>query len=219
MAGTLQPNPISTDFAQQLVHNEGDTGHIAGVFQHGQEEKQSHNDRQEAEHTSHAGKHAVDDQRMDHRIDAVGGQPCVHPGGDLINAQREQIAQKASNDAKGQPKYQKHDQKEHGNRQIFSRENLVDAHAAHVLPALAVFEDGVGTQLFNKGIAHVRQRGFPVRSQFRFHLLDGMLRQLQLVFRQLQLLNHGLIAFHQLGGGKAGRHTDGGCVVFHHMGQ
>ena len=32
-----------TDFSQQFIHDKGDSGHIAAVFQYGQEEKQRYN--------------------------------------------------------------------------------------------------------------------------------------------------------------------------------
>ena len=55
------------DLAQQLVHHKGHARHIAAVLQHGQEEEQHHDDRQEAQHAADARKYAVDHQRMHHR--------------------------------------------------------------------------------------------------------------------------------------------------------
>ena len=81
MAGTEQPKPMSmgtnapageADLPQQLIHHEGHPGHVAGVLQDGEEEEQHHDDGQEAQHAAHPGEDAVDDQAVDHRVDAVG---------------------------------------------------------------------------------------------------------------------------------------------------
>ena len=53
-----------TDAPQQLVHHKGHARHIAAILQQGKEEEQGHDDGQEAQHTAHAGKDAVDHQRM-----------------------------------------------------------------------------------------------------------------------------------------------------------
>lgn len=47
------------DFPQELIHHKSHPGHIAGVFQHRQEEEQNHNQRQEAEDASHTGKNTT----------------------------------------------------------------------------------------------------------------------------------------------------------------
>ena len=86
MAGTEQPKPMSMGtklrpdrpiLRSRLVHHKCDAGHVAGILQNGEEEKQRHDDRQERQHAAHARKNAVDDEAMYHRVDAVSGQGTV----------------------------------------------------------------------------------------------------------------------------------------------
>ena len=74
------------DLTQQGVHDKGDSGHVAGVFQNGQEEKQHEDDRQEAQHASDAGEYAVYYETFYYRVYAVDGEAVVHPGGQPFDA-------------------------------------------------------------------------------------------------------------------------------------
>ena len=51
-----------TNLSQQLIHHKGDTGHVSGILQQRQEEEQRDNDGQEAQHTAHTVKDAVNYQ-------------------------------------------------------------------------------------------------------------------------------------------------------------
>ena len=83
-----EATPGEADFAQQLIHDEGDAGHVAGVLENGQEEEEHHNDRQEAEHTAHAGENAVDDEAMYNRVDPGAPQRAVDRRRQRVDAQR-----------------------------------------------------------------------------------------------------------------------------------
>ena len=81
-----------TDFAQQLVHDEGDTRHIAAVLEHREEEEQRDDGRQKGEHGAYAGEDAVDNQRMHGRRDIQLGQAVVRSGRDSVDDAAEDVA-------------------------------------------------------------------------------------------------------------------------------
>ena len=194
------------DLAQKLIHHEGHPGHVARVLQDGQEEEQGHDDGQEGEHAAHAGKDAVDDEAVHHRVDAVGGEALVRQGGELVQPQAEQVAQALADEAEGEPEHHPHDGQEDGDGQHPVGEDAVDLHAAGVLAALAPAHHRLGAHLPDEAVAHVRQRRLPVGAHFALHLGDGVLHHVLLVFREVHLLQHGRVALHQLGGGKPHRH-------------
>ena len=103
---------------------------------------------------------------MDHRVDAVGGERRVGQAGERIDAQRQQVGQPRPDDPEGQPEHQPHDADEAGQGGVFAGEDLVNSHAPLVLPALAGAHHGALTELFNKGKAHIGQRGLPVQPGF-----------------------------------------------------
>ena len=118
MAGTEQPKPMSMGTKlrperpirrSSLIHHEGHAGHIAGVLQDGQEEEQRDDDGQKAQHAAHAGKDAVDDKAVHHRVDAVGGQRLVSrrwSAASMPSVSRSDSAR--ADDAEGQPEHQRH---------------------------------------------------------------------------------------------------------------
>ena len=127
-AGTVQPKPISgkTDFAQQLVHEEGDTGDVAGVLHQGQEEEQDDDNRKERKDGAYACENAVDDQAANSCACICGRESMVHNIGQGINAICHEVLQSGADDIEGQVEYEQHDENEAGNGGIFSREKPVN---------------------------------------------------------------------------------------------
>ena len=65
----------------QAIHNKSRPGHIAGVFQNRQEEKERHDDRQKAQNRADALKNAVDHKALHDGVQVIGRQrPIDHDG-------------------------------------------------------------------------------------------------------------------------------------------
>ena len=71
---------VQADLVHDLVHNEGGPGHVAGVLQESNRQKQQKDVRQKDQHTADTAEDAVNDQRMQRpRLTRpYGGH---HPGG------------------------------------------------------------------------------------------------------------------------------------------
>ena len=156
---------------------------------------------------------------MNHRIDAVGGQAAVHGLGQGIDAKRQQVAEPGADQPKGEPENQQHNRQEDRNRENFVGQKLIDLNAAAVLPGFPVFHYGAGAQLINELVTHIRQGRLPVGAQLLLHFLYDMAHHVDLVFRKLQLLHHGPVALHQLGGREARGNPQPLGVILHHVGQ
>src|SRR5699024_7131001 len=130
------------DAAQGLVHDKGDAGHVAGIFQDGQEEEQGNDGGQKAQHAANACENAVNDEGMYHGVDAVGGEPRVHQGGEVVDAQGHQVGQRRADDSEGQPEHQRQNDDEAGNGSEAPGQDFVQLHTAAMLPALGGADDG-----------------------------------------------------------------------------
>ncbi len=99
----------------------------------------------------------------------------------------------------------------------FSGQDAVELAAAQMLAALARLDDGLLHGVFNKAVAHIRQRGVPVKAALLLHLHDGVLDQLQFIRVEVQLVRDLLVALDELSSGKAD--ADPGClrVILDHM--
>ena len=60
------------------------------------------------QHAAHAGENAVDDEAVDHRIDAVGRQRPVCQGGQGVDPHGQPVGQPLANDVEGQVEGQQH---------------------------------------------------------------------------------------------------------------
>ena len=196
------------DLAQRLVHHKCDAGHVAGILQNREEEKERHDDRQEHQHTAYARKNAVDDEAMYHRVDAVSGQGMVCHGGKGANADRKPVGQPLPDHMKGEVEYQQHNGKKSRERRIPAGKKPVDLHRAGVLPALVALYHRRCHNAFNEGVAHIGKRCVAVKSRFALHLHDAMLKQLALVPIERQTVGEVIAAFDQLCCAEACRHTD-----------
>ncbi len=205
------------DLPQQPVHDEGHPGHVARVLQDGQEEEKGHDNGQKAQYAAHSGEDAVDDQAVDHGIDAVGGQSRAGEFRHLVDAQAQPVGQRGADDAEGQPEHQEHDTEEHRQSGVLARQHLVQLHAPVMLPALMALHHGGGHHALDEGVAHIRQGGVAVQTGLRLHLQDAVFQQLLLVLVQLQLVRHGRVPLHQLGGAEPGGQSRPVGVVLNEM--
>ena len=202
------------DLPEQLIHHERHAGHIAGVFENGQEEEQCHNDGQKAQNRAHALKNAVDQKAMYHRVQAVVCERSVHRRCKRVNAHGEHVAQKAADDVERQIEDEQHDAEEDRDGGKFAGENLVHLHAAQMLLAFARLDHGLRNQLFDEAVAHVGQRRVAVKSPLDLHLHNGVLDELELVLVELQAVGEQRIALDQARRGKARTHARHLRVVF-----
>jgi len=193
-----------TDAAQRLIHYKGDTGHVAGVFQDGEKEKQGDDDGQEHQHAAHAGKDAIDDEAVDHRIDAVGSEGAIDQGGERINADGQEIGKTLADDMEGEVEGEKHDRQKGGNGGVPAGKDLIEPDGAGVLAAFVALGDRGGDDPFDEGIAHIGQGGIAVQPGFVFHLDDAVFQQFLFVFIQPQVLFQRIAALNELGGAEPG---------------
>ena len=149
---------------QQLVHHKSHAGHIAGILQQGKEEEQGHDDGQEAQHTAHTGKDAVDHQRMHCIVDIPRRQGIVHKDRQVLNAQFQQALQPRADHAEGQIEHQRHNAHERRNRRVLSGEEAVDPCAAQLLLALVGLYHGLIHQLMDKVEPHICNGGGAVQA-------------------------------------------------------
>ena len=199
-----------TDLPQQLVHDEGHPGHVAGVLQNGEEEEQHHDDGQEAQHAAHAGEHAVDHQGVDHRVEPVGGETAVRGHGEGVDPGGQQVRQKGADDVEGQEEDAQHDGEEQRQGEILVGDHPVDGIAALPLPALTALDHRAGADALDEVVAHIRQGGVAVHAALILHLPDAVLDQLQLVLVQGQARRDIRVPLDELGGGE----PDGDAGLF-----
>ena len=154
---------------------------------------------------------------MHHGVDAVGGQRRVHPGGDIVDARGQQVAEPLADDVERQIEDQEHHAEKHRQRCVFAGQHLVPRHAALVLLALMALDHSVGGDLLDERIPHIRQRGVAVQSVLRLHLHDAVLQQLPLVLVQYQAVRHVLVALNELRGTEPGRQAQPLGVVLDKM--
>ena len=199
---------------QQLIHDKGHPGHITAVLQDGKEEKQGHDHRQKAQDAAYAIENAINDQGMNHRIDAKGGEPVVHQCGQSLDAQLQHFRQPGADNAKGQPEHQAHDGHKGRNGRIFARQEPVQLLAADMALALPGLHHSLGAHALNELIAHICHGSRPVQAALLLHLPDDVFQHLLLVLIQLQAAQDVLISFCQLAGSEpAGNPGIAGVVI------
>ena len=147
---------------------------------------------------------------MYHGIEAVGRERAIDQRGQRVDAHGEQVAQEFADDVERQIEDQKHDPEENGDGRVFAGQDAVELAAAQMLAALARLDDGLLHGVFNKAVAHIRQRGVPVKAALLLHLHDGVLDQLQFIRVEVQLVRDLLVALDELRRGKAD--ADAGCL-------
>ena len=198
------------DAAQQLIHHKGHTRHVAGILQHGEEEEQHHDDGQKAQHAAHAGKDAVDDQRVHRRVDIPVGQSGVHNAGQGVDAHFHEVLEEQADDVEGEEEHQTHNGDKRRDGGVLAGKELVDAVGAQLLLALMGLDHRLRHQLLNEGEPHIRNGGGAVQPALLLHLHDDMFDHFFFVGVQLQRFFNAGVTLHQLGGGKT--HRDARCL-------
>ena len=112
--------------SERLIHDKGNTCHIAGIFQQGKEEEQNHDIGDKAKHRTDAVEYAVDDHRMQAGRRAPSGHGRITYCRQMINTAADQIFQERTEYIEGQIEDRCHDGNEAGDRGIFARQHLID---------------------------------------------------------------------------------------------
>ena len=209
--------PGETETAQQLVHDEGNARHVAAVFEHGQEEKQHDDDRDEAQHAADAAENAVDNERVDDGVDVRRGERAVRERSQRVDPAGEQTLQRRTDDVEGEVKHQRHNGDKRRNGGIFPGQHPVDLAAADMLAAFTRADDRARAEAVDKVEAHIRDCRGAVEPALGLHLDDNMLHHLALVFAEVQRLCYKRVALDKLACGEAQRDARRLCVVFNEV--
>ena len=188
-----------TQLSEQPIHDEGDTGHIAPVFQKRQEEKQDDDHRHEGNNAAYALKNSIHHQRADGWIHRLCREPGIHPLCHLIDAVRQSVLQESTDDIKGEEEDQSHDQDEDRDGGVLSREDAVDLLAARMLFAFLRLHHRPFTETADEEEAHIRHRSRTVKTALFFKLRENVPQKLFLIGLQSERLLHERIPLDQLG--------------------
>ena len=186
--------------SEQPIHDEGDTGHIAPVFQKRQEEKQDGDHRHEGNNTADALKNSIHHQRADGGIHRLSREPCIDPRSHLIDAVRQSVLQESADDIKGKEEDQSHDEDEDRDGGVLPREDAVDLLAARMLFAFLGLHHRPFTETADKEEAHICHRSRAVKAALFFKLRENVPQKLFLIGLQSERLLHKRIPLDQLGG-------------------
>ena len=198
------------ELAEDTVHDEGDTGHIADVLQDGQQEEQDQHLRHEAQNCADTGDDAVHDQAVQPACHADALQKTAQSIGNDFTEQDivGPVGGKGTNGpaavcnggAHGQGVHQEHDQREDGQSQHTVGHDLVDLigngqvlHAGLLLDCLA--HHGVDV-----GVALVGDDALGVIVHLSLAVLDVLVDVVDQALVELQLVHDLLVALEQLDG-------------------
>ena len=160
--------------SEQPIHDEGDTGHIAPVFQKRQEEKQDGDHRHEGNNTADSLKNGIHHQRADGGIHCLCREPCIDPLCHLIDAICQSVLQESADDIKGEEENQSHDQDEDRDGGVLPREDAVDLLAARMLFAFLGLHHSPFTETADKEKAHICHRSRAVKAALFFKLREDV---------------------------------------------
>ena len=151
------------------------------------------------------------------RIDPVSGKPSVTERRKRINAHREPVGKRRSDNTECQPENCEHNEQKHRDRKIFVRQHIVDLHAPDMLFALLALLDRLTAHLLDKCIAHIRERRVPVKPAVLLHLGNTVFHHIKLIIGQFQASDNVRIVLHDLRRGEPRRHPDIYRMILHLM--
>ena len=190
------------ELSENTVHNEGDTRHVADVFQNGQEEEQHQHLRYKTQHRADAADDTVSDQAYQPIGRTDLGQPLnngrLHPlrHKNIIGKIRYQGADAGHRhivDAE-------HDHGENRQRSDTVRDHAVDTVRYAQLSFFAAFFNASRDQTVDIRIALVGDDGFRIVVQFFFAFLNVFFDGCLDAGRQVQLVLDLFIALKELDG-------------------
>ena len=144
---------------------------------------------------------------MYHRVEPIGSQAPVDPGGEAVDGRGKHVLQEGADHVEGQPEDQEHNAHEDRDGGVFVGQHPVNADGTEMLAALSAFDHGFVTQFFDVFIAHGGNGGVAVQTALLLHLDDAVLQQLQLILVDGKALDDILVALDHLGRRKAPGHT------------
>ena len=115
--------------------------------------------------------------------------------------------QRSANHVERHPKGERHNQQESRYGSPFAGEHGIDVSAALMLLAFAGLHHGLVAQRMNEGVTHIGDGSAAVESAMLLKLFNHMVEHAQLVGRQVERLEHQVVALHQLACGKTARNA------------
>ena len=196
--------------AEDSVHNEGDTGHIAHILQNSQQEAEYQDLGHKAQHRAHTGHNAVLDQAVQpgghHRVALGVEKEAVEESGDDLT-EKNVVGPVGAHGADGERETahgdgvdHPHDHHKDGQSQDAVGDDTVDAvGGGHVAGAGALVHRFVH-HLADVGVALVGDDAFSVVIHLVFAVPDMFFQVIQSGFVQLQFLLDALVPLKQLDG-------------------
>ena len=191
------------DLAQKRIHHERDAGHVAAVFQKGEKEKERHDRGQETQHAADPVEDPVDHESVNRSVHGPGREEPVDDVGEPPDCDLEDFLQPRADHVEGEPKNERHDRDEGGNRRVFARQDAVDLKTAQVLLALMRANDRAAADAVDESKPHVGHGGGAVESALGLHLLEHVFDRALFVYVELELLENEPVAFGDLARRKA----------------
>ena len=195
------------EFAEQAIHDEGDTGHIAAILQQGKQKEQNQHLGHKTKHRAHAADDTIGNQAHQPGCAANALQRRGYPGHNpfpkegIIHEAHGPIADGADGDGIDQPHHR------HKNRQ---GQEAIGDHPVNLIGngegalGLALFHAG-GHQFTNIMIALIGDDGFGVIIHFGFAFGDHGFNRINDALGQIQFFLHLCIPLKQLDGIPAGQ--------------
>ena len=198
--------------AEDPVHDEGDTGHIAHILQNGQQEEQHQHLGHKAEHSTHTGHNTILDQTVDPGAFhyAQGAQDRAEPAGHdptekgvvgpVCTEGADPDAAVHNGGPHGDGVNQIHDHREYGQGQDSVGHDLIDSVGNGEAALGRLFLHRLGDDAVYVGIALIGDDGLGVVVQLLLTVGDVCLQMGGQLAVQRQLLQHLLVPLEDLDG-------------------
>ena len=207
------------DLAQELVHDEGDTSHVAAVLEQREKEKQRDDDRQEAQHGADAAEDTVAHEGHEYGADAAGFHDADDKARKPADEGLQEPLQPSADNVEGEIKDRAHDDDEGRQCCKAAGEDVVELATAGMFLALMRLDDGFAANTEDEIEAHVGDGGGTVQAALSLHLTDDVFDGLLLVLVELERCFDAAVAFDELRRHKAHRYIRPLHVVFDEMHQ
>ena len=197
-----------TEAAEDTVHDEGDTGHVADVLQDGQQEEQNEHLGNEAQNSADTGDDAVHDQAVQPASNADGFQQAAQGVRDDLTEQNivrpvggkgaDADAAVRNGGAHRDGVHQPHDEREDRQSQDTVRDDLVDLIGGGQVLGAGLLLDGLVNDAVDVSVALVGDDALGVIVHLLLAVSDVGVDVVQQLFVQVQLSLDLVVALKQL---------------------
>ena len=196
--------------AEDTVHDEGDTGHIAHILQDGQQEEQDQHLGNEAQNCADTGNDAVHDQAVQPACHADALQEAAQRArhdltkqdvvGPVGGKRTDGPAAVGNGGTHGQGVHQEHDQREDGQSQDAVGDDLVDLIGNGQVLDAGLLLDGLIDDTVDVCVTLVGDDALGVIVHLSLAVLDVLVDMSDQVGGELQLIHDLVVALEQLDG-------------------